>query len=221
MVALEDLLGECDHVLDLNVEAVADAFEEDVGDVEVDDEDVTVEGGFDLEVLVLGEEGEEEVAQLLSDRLEVDLLLVEHGLVDLLLDQRLALRELVEQLADQRAHLLVLHVLLRVLVVVAPEAQRQPVEVVVLVVLRDLDLLLLELVVGLGELRLAREEGQLLGPEVDGLDGELDELLGVLQLLLCIKGRLRTPLFLPWLASSMLMALQSLGGMFSSRNFSK
>ena len=82
-------------------------------------------------------------------------------------------------------------------------------------------LLLLELVVGLGELRLAREEGQLLGPEVDGLDGELDELLGVLQLLLCIKGRLRTPLFLPWLASSMLMALQSLGGMFSSRNFSK
>lgn len=67
---------------------------------------------------------------------------------------------------------------------VAPKAESQFVEVVVLVVLGDLYFFLLEFVVGFGELGLAREEGQLLGPEIDGLDGEPNELLRVLQLFL-------------------------------------
>lgn len=48
MVALEDFLGESDHVLDLDVEAIADSFEEDVGDVEVDNQHIPVQGCFDL-----------------------------------------------------------------------------------------------------------------------------------------------------------------------------
>lgn len=65
---------------------------------------------------------------------------------------------------------------------VAPEAQSEFVEVVVLVVLGDFYLFLFEFVVSFGELRLAGEEGELLGPEIDGLNGELHELLGILQL---------------------------------------
>lgn len=48
MVALEDLLSERDHVLDLDVEAIADSLEEDVGDVEVNNEHVAVQRGLDL-----------------------------------------------------------------------------------------------------------------------------------------------------------------------------
>lgn len=111
VVPLEYLLRQVDHLLHRNVEAAADSFEEDVGDVEVDDEYVPVEGGLDLQIFIFGEEGQEEVPQLLDDRLEINLLLVKDGLVDSLFDEGLALCELVEELADQRTHLLILHVL--------------------------------------------------------------------------------------------------------------
>lgn len=48
MVSLEHFLGESDHVLDLDVEAVADSLEEDVGDVEVDNQHVSVQGCLNL-----------------------------------------------------------------------------------------------------------------------------------------------------------------------------
>jgi hypothetical protein len=62
VVALEDLLRQVDHLLNRNVEAAAYPFEKDVGNVKVDDEHISIEGGLDLQVFVFGEECEKEIS---------------------------------------------------------------------------------------------------------------------------------------------------------------
>lgn len=121
VVALEDLFGQGYHLLERDVEATAESFEEQVGDVEVHHQHISIQRGLSLKVLVLGEEGQEEIAQLLSDRLEVDLLLAHHSLIDALLDKRLAFSELLEELTDEGTGFLVANVLLRVLLAVSPQ----------------------------------------------------------------------------------------------------
>lgn len=120
VVSLEDLLGQGDHLLNRDVEFVADAFEEGVDDVEVDDQDVSVDCCLQLQVLVLPEESQQEVPQLLSDRFQVDFLLIEHCLIDPLLDVGFAIVEPSRKVADQGTHLFVLHELLRVVLLVFP-----------------------------------------------------------------------------------------------------
>lgn len=53
VVALEDLLGEVDHFLYGDVKAVADSFEEDVGNMKVNDKNIPVQGGFGLQIFIL------------------------------------------------------------------------------------------------------------------------------------------------------------------------
>lgn len=61
MVALEDLFGEVDHFLHRNVEAIADSFEENIGDVEVYYEYVPVKRSLLLQRFIFGKECKKEV----------------------------------------------------------------------------------------------------------------------------------------------------------------
>lgn len=62
MVSFENFLGQCNHVLYLDVEAVADSLEENVGDVKVNNKNISIQGCLDLKVFVLGEECKKEVS---------------------------------------------------------------------------------------------------------------------------------------------------------------
>lgn len=42
MVSLKNFFGQCNHVLYLDVEAIADAFEENVGDVKVNNKNISI-----------------------------------------------------------------------------------------------------------------------------------------------------------------------------------
>lgn len=120
VIALKYLLGESYHLLNRQVEFAADSFEQRVHDVEVDHQHVSVDRTLRLQILVLPEECQQKVLQLLGHRLQVDLLLVQHCLVDLLFNVGLAVVELVGQLPNQRTDFLVLHELLKVLLAVPP-----------------------------------------------------------------------------------------------------
>lgn len=155
VIALEDFLGEVDHLLDGDVEPAADAFEKGVNDMKVNDEDVSIDRGLHLQTLVFREEGQQEIPQLLGYRLQIDLLLVQDGLVDLLLDVAFAVVEFRRQLVYQGAHLLVLDELFGVALSVPPKPQRQLLALVKLVVLGNIHVHLFEVFIGFGELRLA------------------------------------------------------------------
>ena len=172
MVTLENLLGQRDHFMQGDVEAVTQSFEQQVGDVEVHHKHVAVKWCLSLQTFVLSEEGQQEISQFLGDWLEVDLLFVDHCLVDSLLNQCLALAELFKQLSYEWAGLLVANIFFTIFLTVAPQRQRQFLRSVELVIFRELHLGLLELFVCLSKLRLAGHEGQFFGPETDSLYGK-------------------------------------------------
>lgn len=59
---------------------------------------------------------------------------------------------------------------------------------VVLIILIDFDFKFLQLFVGITELRLAGEKRQFFSPEVDGFGGELEQFIGIVNLIVYLRG---------------------------------
>ena len=137
--------------------------------MEVNHQHVAVQRGLGLQAFVLSEEGQQEISQFLCDWLQVNLLLVYHRLVDSLLEQRLAFAEFFEKLSNERTSLFVTHVLLGILLAVAPQSQGKLLRPVKLIIFGEVHLCLLQLLVGLSELRLPWQKGQLLSPKTNTL----------------------------------------------------
>lgn len=62
MVPFENLLGECDHFLNWDVELAADSFEDSVDDMKVDDQNVPIDSCFYFKTFVFAKEGEEKIS---------------------------------------------------------------------------------------------------------------------------------------------------------------
>lgn len=137
--------------------------------MEINHQHVAVKRGLGLQTFVFSEKGQQKISQFLCDWLQVNFLLVDHSLVDSLLDQCLAFAEFFEKLSDKRTSLFVTHVLLGILLAVAPQSQRKLLHSVKLVIFWEIHLGLLQLLVGLCELRLPWQKGQFFSPKTNSL----------------------------------------------------
>jgi hypothetical protein len=210
VVCLKHLLSECDHFRVGDVEATADPFEQCDGDVEVDHQHIAIQRGLHLQWFVLPEEGKQELTQFLSEGFQVYLLFVGDSLVDLLLDECLALEEAFLELSDEGTLLFILDFLFGVLLFVTPKSQHYLLRLVELVVFAEGHFEPFEFIVSVAELGLARHVGQFLAPEVDGLYCEFMQSGRVLFLLICIWWKVPLGASLGLGASSLVTILRSL-----------